>query len=50
MIDRGFIRSFERLVEEAYRWIADHYQPGDRLFLFGRLFLARLEVNRSNTF
>ncbi|KAK0451426.1 uncharacterized protein EV420DRAFT_1274312 [Desarmillaria tabescens] len=33
--DKVFAWSFKRLVEEAYRWIADHYQPGDRLFLFG---------------
>ncbi|KAK0216783.1 hypothetical protein IW262DRAFT_1276385 [Armillaria fumosa] len=32
--DHDFIRSFERLIEEAYRWIADHYQPRDRIFLF----------------
>ncbi|PBK89645.1 hypothetical protein ARMGADRAFT_935529 [Armillaria gallica] len=35
MFDKAFAWSFKRLVEEAYRWIADHYQPGDRLFLFG---------------
>ncbi|KAK0186389.1 hypothetical protein F5146DRAFT_129011 [Armillaria mellea] len=34
-LDKIFAWSFKRLVEEAYRWIADHYQPGDRLFLFG---------------
>ncbi|KAK0440237.1 hypothetical protein EV421DRAFT_1712567, partial [Armillaria borealis] len=34
-LDKVFAGSFKRLVEEAYRWIADHYLPGDRLFLFG---------------
>ncbi|KAK0488041.1 hypothetical protein EDD18DRAFT_1424054, partial [Armillaria luteobubalina] len=33
--DKAFAWSFERLIEEAYRWIADHYQLRDRIFLFG---------------
>ncbi|KAK0488038.1 hypothetical protein EDD18DRAFT_1081975, partial [Armillaria luteobubalina] len=33
--DKAFAWGFKLLIEEAYGWIADHYQPGDRLFLFG---------------
>ncbi|KAK0216785.1 hypothetical protein IW262DRAFT_1276548 [Armillaria fumosa] len=39
-LDTVFAGSFKRLVEEAYMWIADHYKPGDRLFLFGFVFLC----------
>jgi uncharacterized protein (DUF2235 family) len=28
-------RNFQRHVQDAYRWLADHYQPGDIIFLFG---------------
>ncbi|KAK0473609.1 hypothetical protein IW261DRAFT_1503750, partial [Armillaria novae-zelandiae] len=34
-LNNPFSSSFERLVEAAYIWISDHYQPEDRLFLFG---------------
>ncbi|KAJ7484542.1 hypothetical protein FB451DRAFT_1232827 [Mycena latifolia] len=28
-------RNFERGVLAGYRWLSNHYQPGDRIFLFG---------------
>jgi len=28
-------RHFETIVLNAYRWLADNYEPGDRIFLFG---------------
>ncbi|KAJ7476116.1 hypothetical protein FB451DRAFT_1033478 [Mycena latifolia] len=34
-LDMAFARNFERQVQDAYRWLADNYQPGDRIFLFG---------------
>ena len=29
-------RSFEGIVISAYRWLAENYTPGDRIFLFGK--------------
>ena len=28
-------RRFERILLEAYRWISNHFEDGDRIFLFG---------------
>jgi uncharacterized protein (DUF2235 family) len=28
-------RNFEKIVIGAYRWLADNYQDGDRIYLFG---------------
>lgn len=28
-------RSLDRTVQGAYRWLADHHQPGDKIYLFG---------------
>ena len=33
-------RNFEPIVLDAYRWLADHYEDGDRIYLFGEF--ARL--------
>ncbi len=33
-------RNFRNIVEKAYRWLADNYKPRDRIYLFGKLFLA----------
>ncbi|CAE6346410.1 unnamed protein product [Rhizoctonia solani] len=30
-----FDRNFEKVVLGAYRWLADTYEPGDQIFLFG---------------
>lgn len=30
-----YFRNFEKIVVAAYRWLSDHYQPGDKIFLFG---------------
>ncbi|KAJ7237256.1 hypothetical protein C8J57DRAFT_1439208 [Mycena rebaudengoi] len=30
-----YFRHFEVQIHEAYRWLADEYRPGDRIFLFG---------------
>ncbi|KAJ7140600.1 hypothetical protein C8R44DRAFT_846729 [Mycena epipterygia] len=34
-IDLAIAWNFKRHVQDAYRWLADHYQPGDIIFLFG---------------
>ncbi|KAJ7913437.1 hypothetical protein B0H13DRAFT_1578808, partial [Mycena leptocephala] len=34
-LDLAIAWNFERHVKDAYRWLADHYQLGDRIFLFG---------------
>ncbi|KAL0959584.1 hypothetical protein HGRIS_011294 [Hohenbuehelia grisea] len=34
-IDLAFAMNFEKIVQGAYRWLADHYEPGDQIFLFG---------------
>ncbi|KAF7364544.1 hypothetical protein MVEN_00323400 [Mycena venus] len=34
-LDLAFAWNFEQQVQDAYRWLADQYQPGDRIFLFG---------------
>ncbi|KAF8748687.1 alternative mRNA splicing, via spliceosome [Rhizoctonia solani] len=28
-------RNFDQVIIGAYRWLSDHYQPGDQIFLFG---------------
>ncbi|KAK0217460.1 hypothetical protein EDD85DRAFT_916368 [Armillaria nabsnona] len=35
MIDSAIARNFMKIIGKAYRWLADHYQDGDRIFLFG---------------
>ncbi|KAJ7097685.1 hypothetical protein C8R44DRAFT_643151, partial [Mycena epipterygia] len=34
-VDLAFAWRFERIVQGAYRWLSDHYQPGDKIYLFG---------------
>ncbi|KZP27354.1 hypothetical protein FIBSPDRAFT_730839, partial [Athelia psychrophila] len=34
-VDLGIAWNFEKIVINAYRWVADNFQPGDRIFLFG---------------
>ncbi|QRV78733.1 hypothetical protein RhiJN_06748 [Ceratobasidium sp. AG-Ba] len=34
-IDLAIAWNFEKVVLGAYRWLADTYQPGDQIFLFG---------------
>jgi uncharacterized protein (DUF2235 family) len=34
-IKRLKFRNFEKIVLAGYRWLSTHYQPGDRIFLFG---------------
>lgn len=31
----GYARNIEKVIIGAYRWLSDHYQPGDEIFLFG---------------
>ncbi|KAL0958056.1 hypothetical protein HGRIS_000233 [Hohenbuehelia grisea] len=33
--DLAFAFNFDRIIQAAYRWLVDHYQPGDRIYLFG---------------
>lgn len=33
-------RNFETILLDAYRWLSENYQPGDRIFLFGILLWA----------
>lgn len=37
-------RTFERIVISAYRWLAENYITGDRIFLFGEGLLATIIV------
>ncbi|QRV93654.1 hypothetical protein RhiJN_21672 [Ceratobasidium sp. AG-Ba] len=34
-IDLAIAWNFEKVIIGAYRWLADNYKPGDRIFLFG---------------
>ncbi|ETW76212.1 hypothetical protein HETIRDRAFT_329764 [Heterobasidion irregulare TC 32-1] len=34
-VDLAIALRFERIVQRAYRWLTDHYEPGDSIFLFG---------------
>ncbi|KAJ7140763.1 hypothetical protein C8R44DRAFT_692685 [Mycena epipterygia] len=34
-IDLAIAWNFKQHVQDAYRWLADHYQPGDVIYLFG---------------
>ncbi|KZP32697.1 hypothetical protein FIBSPDRAFT_722547 [Athelia psychrophila] len=35
MIDLAIAGNFEKVLLGAYRWLSEHYRPGDRIFLFG---------------
>jgi uncharacterized protein (DUF2235 family) len=35
LIDGGTGEGLDRNIKSAYRWLAEHYQPEDRIFLFG---------------
>ncbi|KZP18212.1 hypothetical protein FIBSPDRAFT_829469, partial [Athelia psychrophila] len=37
-IDLAIAWNFEKVLLGAYRWLSEHYQPGDRIFLFGTVF------------
>ena len=41
-------RTFERIVISAYRWLAENYIPGDRIFLFGKHVLAIMSIMSIN--
>ncbi|KAJ8503144.1 hypothetical protein ONZ45_g11119 [Pleurotus djamor] len=34
-IDMAIAWNFERIVHEAYEWLSENYEPGDRIYLFG---------------
>ncbi|KAJ7476102.1 hypothetical protein FB451DRAFT_1034201 [Mycena latifolia] len=34
-VDLAIAWNFEQQVQDAYRWLADNYQPGDKIYLFG---------------
>ncbi|KAF8597598.1 hypothetical protein BDV93DRAFT_452546 [Ceratobasidium sp. AG-I] len=34
-IDAVLARNIEKVIIGAYRWLSDHYRPGDEIFLFG---------------
>ncbi|OBZ68676.1 hypothetical protein A0H81_11012 [Grifola frondosa] len=34
-IDLAIAWNFDRIVKAAYRWLSQHYQEGDRIYLFG---------------
>ncbi|KZP32693.1 hypothetical protein FIBSPDRAFT_722546 [Athelia psychrophila] len=34
-IDLAIAWNFEKVLLGAYRWLSEHYKPGDRIFLFG---------------
>jgi len=33
----SMLRNFETIVINAYRWLADTYKDGDKIFLFGKI-------------
>ncbi|CAE6363194.1 unnamed protein product [Rhizoctonia solani] len=35
IIDLMIAWNFDQVIIGAYRWLSDHYQPGDQIFLFG---------------
>lgn len=35
MVDGGIGRGLDQNIQSAYNWLCAHYQPGDRIFLFG---------------
>ncbi|GBE87257.1 hypothetical protein SCP_1005040 [Sparassis crispa] len=35
LFDTAFAWNFKKIVLGAYRWLADTYQPGDQIFMFG---------------
>ncbi|KAJ3555863.1 hypothetical protein NM688_g2346 [Phlebia brevispora] len=35
IFDQAIARRFEPIVLDAYRWLSDHYEVGDRIYLFG---------------
>ncbi|KZP18239.1 hypothetical protein FIBSPDRAFT_696778, partial [Athelia psychrophila] len=37
-IDLAIAWNFEKVLLGAYRWLSEHYKPGDRIFLFGTVF------------
>ena len=39
-------RNFEKTVQAAYRWLADNYEDGDTIYLFGESELLFLQVHR----
>jgi hypothetical protein len=45
-------RNFDRAILAGYRWLSNHYRPGDRIFLFGTtpLTLVQLELNQASGF
>ncbi|KAF8602111.1 hypothetical protein BDV93DRAFT_406213, partial [Ceratobasidium sp. AG-I] len=34
-LDVLFAGHLEKVIIAAYRWLSDHYQPGDKIYLFG---------------
>ncbi|KAJ7900848.1 hypothetical protein B0H13DRAFT_1883251 [Mycena leptocephala] len=51
-IDLAIAWNFDRAVLAGYRWLSNHYRPGDRIFLFGTtpLTLVQLELNQASRF
>ncbi|KZP32685.1 hypothetical protein FIBSPDRAFT_722414 [Athelia psychrophila] len=35
IVDLAIAWNFEKVLLGAYRWLSEHYKPGDRIFLFG---------------
>lgn len=47
------LRNFEKIVMSAYRWLADNYRDGDRIFLFGKMDIPGVTLpltSRANRF
>ncbi|KAK0476262.1 hypothetical protein EDD18DRAFT_1115607 [Armillaria luteobubalina] len=38
MVDMAIARNFREIIGKAYRWLADKYQDGGRIFMFGIVF------------
>jgi len=34
-LDTNFYRNFEKILLGAYRWLAENYKIGDRIYLYG---------------
>ncbi|KAG9319016.1 hypothetical protein JVU11DRAFT_1137, partial [Chiua virens] len=39
-LDMAFGRNIEDIVKDAYRWLADKYEDGDQIYLFGKMGLS----------
>jgi len=44
--DHFTFRNFEKAILAGYRWLSDHYLPGDKIFMFGACKFLSLQLTR----